>query len=320
VVAAQLPNLLPSPSTSGPLEIEADIPLHLPWSSSQPLPVAAEAPSGAVFVAAGSVVYVVEGDGSPQIAEHAAGDVVALAASSTGLYVQTGLKVSEYNRYTGNEVSSWTLPGTGTPTSAGLFAEPGVVWSWTDFATDRSGFEYATVSRIVATGVTTIDTGAFPMDMDADANGLYYETVAGSSGSGHLARVTPSGARFLSPEPFNLDAPVALSAGRVVAATVKEPSGKTEWQTWGASSLELLSSVPAAVPPYGLESTGSGLLGLTRSPGLVGPTAAISRLNVVSSTLSDTVQFPSNFAWMLAGIYPAVVNAAGGELHLVRLS
>src|SRR5580700_4130196 len=58
----------------------------------------AEAPNGAVFFSRGSVVYVVEGNRAPVIALHAGGTVLALAANDSDLFVETGLRLTEYSR------------------------------------------------------------------------------------------------------------------------------------------------------------------------------------------------------------------------------
>ena len=81
---------------------------------------------------------------------------MAVAANQTDLFVQTGLTVTEYRLSNGSKVKHWTLSSPVVPiTSAGLLAVGGAVWSWTDWGTDESGFEYATVSRIVVSGSAT---------------------------------------------------------------------------------------------------------------------------------------------------------------------
>src|SRR5580700_3367036 len=52
-----------------------------------------EAPDGTVFFSHGSVVYVVHGDQAPAVKLHAGHPVLALAANSSDLFVQTGLQV-----------------------------------------------------------------------------------------------------------------------------------------------------------------------------------------------------------------------------------
>jgi len=57
-----------------------------------------------VFYSVGSVVHVQKGTSAPHVALHAGRPVLALAASSSKLFVQTGLTVTEYNRAGGASV------------------------------------------------------------------------------------------------------------------------------------------------------------------------------------------------------------------------
>jgi hypothetical protein len=320
---------LPAPSTSGPLRIEANIPLHLTWvfKPTQPQPIATEAPDGAVFVTTGSTIYVVDGDHAPQVAEHATGPVVALAADGTDLYVETGLTVTDYSRQSGDEVRTWSLPAPGpcpgcTPTSAVLLAQAGVVWSLTNFSTDSSGLEPGTLSRMGPLGVKLVDSQAYPYFTDADASGIYYETL-----SGRLAHVTPSGARTVSSASSEADAPLALSDGKLVLEPVQEPAGKPLWQTWDPSTLRVLTSTaPAPNSVSAFENTGAGLLGFSKPSGGHGTSVAVSRANISTGAASGTVQFssvagkaPYAGSWILEGYYPSIVNAVGRNLYLIRL-
>jgi hypothetical protein len=326
--AASAPSGLPVPSISGPLRIAANIPLHLHWSTFeglQPQPVVAEAPNGAVFVSTGSVIYVVDGDGPPEVAEHAGAHVTAMAADATDLYVETGLTVTDYNRQTGDQVRTWALPVPSkspcphcTPAQAGLLAEPGALWSWTDYATDSSGFLPATLSRLGAFGVKLVDVLAYPAFMVANSGGLYYEA---DTAEGQLAHVTPSGVRTLSPWPFDIDSPISLVDGTLVAETVQEPGGEDVWQTWGPSTLRPLTWHPAnsAVLP-GMWDTGAGLLGYLKPTGPIAPDLRIGRLSPATGEPSESVQFFSNFSWTLEGYYPAIVNEESGELYVVRFT
>ena len=51
-----------------------------------------------MFFSRGAVVYVVEGSHAPGVALHAGGTVLALGANDADLFVQTGLRVTEYSR------------------------------------------------------------------------------------------------------------------------------------------------------------------------------------------------------------------------------
>jgi len=128
-----------------------------------------EAPNGTVFFSRGSVIYAVEGNRAPVIALHAGRTVLALGATDSDLFVETGLLVTEYTRATGSQVRHWTLTSPAAVTSAGLDVVGGTVWAWTDWATDGSGFQYAQVDRIhpSSSAVHVVDKDAFPADIAA---------------------------------------------------------------------------------------------------------------------------------------------------------
>ena len=146
-----------------------------------------------MFFSRGAVVYVVEGSHAPGVALHAGGAVLALGANDSDLFVETGLRVTEYSRATGRQLRHWTLTSLAAPvTSAGLDVAGNTVWAWTDWATDGSGFEYAQVDRMntASSAVHVVDKDAFPGDMSADGAGLYFETVHGVTDD--LAHASPT--------------------------------------------------------------------------------------------------------------------------------
>jgi hypothetical protein len=157
-----------------------------------------EAPDGAVYYSHGSVVSVVKGNAAPKTAVHAAHTVQALAASGSDLFVQTGLTVTEYRRSNDKAVGHFTLSSPVKPiTEAGLITGTGnTLWSWTDWATDGSGFEFATVSRIntATSSVHVVSKFGFPSPdgYAADSNGLYFQSNPPSGA--FLDEATPGGA------------------------------------------------------------------------------------------------------------------------------
>jgi hypothetical protein len=97
--------------TSGPLRGYTHI--LLPVAGAPP--TATEAPDGAVFLAQVSdsghtVIWVVDGDGAPAVAEHVSGIVHALAADPDKLYVATYAYITAFSRETGSQVGRWALP------------------------------------------------------------------------------------------------------------------------------------------------------------------------------------------------------------------
>jgi hypothetical protein len=73
--------------------------------------------------------HVQKGSAASRVALHAGRPVLALAASSSKLFVETGLTVTEYNRSGGAKVRHWTLTSPVTPiTIAGLLVAGHTLW------------------------------------------------------------------------------------------------------------------------------------------------------------------------------------------------
>ena len=153
--------------------------------------------------------------------------VLAVAATNSDFFVQIGRLIIEFKDSNTHRVRSWTLPKSPAAlTSAGLYSVGNTLWSWTDWATDQSGFEFANVNRIVtsSTAVHVVSKNvAYPADMSADKSGLYYQATIGSKD--YLVRVSPSG-HVTKRIDKNIDAPLALAGGRVFLLAQHFPSGK----------------------------------------------------------------------------------------------
>jgi hypothetical protein len=109
----------PPPST-GALSIKTTI--SVPGLAPGQI-LATESPDGAVFLtnftqgggtSPPQVVWVVDGNHAPAVAEHTAGGVESLAADAHDLYVGTYANVTAYSRTTGNQVGQWSLPPVST--------------------------------------------------------------------------------------------------------------------------------------------------------------------------------------------------------------
>jgi hypothetical protein len=277
----------------------------------------AQAPGGDVYYSNGSFVYKVTGNSAPTLAVTAGGTVLALAANTSELFVQVGLRVTAYRRSDESVIRHWTLTSPVTPiTSAGLYAVGGTLWSWTDWATDGSGFEYAKVSRMStsSSAVHTVNKAAYPGDMSADSAGLYFEAQHGSASV--LGHATPSGTvTFHGPRPA--EAPLALSGGRVDLLVV----GTHDYvKSYSATSLSLISSKKVASSDVNIAGTGAGLLVLALpcvSASCVH--AIVSKLNVSTGKTSGTLHVPGA-ALLLPGPGAAVIEVSGGIMYLVRVA
>jgi hypothetical protein len=274
-----------------------------------------EAPNGTVFFSRGAVVYAVEGNHAPGIALHAGASVLALAASDADLFVQTGLRVTEYSRANGRPVTHWTLSSPVSPvTSAGLYVVGSTVWAWTDWATDGSGFQYAQVDRmhLSSSAVHVVDKSAFPGDMSADAAGLYFETVRGVTDDLARANPTTSAVQYRQAP---VDAPLALAGGRVDLLAFG--TNTADVLSYNASTLALVSSRRVPEKDAAIDGTGLGLLVLAP-----GASATVGVLNVGTGGTSPTLSTPGAYQ-LLNG--PAVIEATDvhgthADLFLVRVS
>ncbi len=286
------------------------------------LSVFAEAPNGAVYYSAGGTVYVVNGNAAPVPATALGTPVIALAANNTDFFVQTGLTVYEYSRKTDAYAGrTWKLSSPRKPvTSAGLLASGGTLWSWTDWATDQSGFEYATVSEITtsSTRVKVISKGnAYPADIAADASGLYFQIVRSNGANGYIVRVSPDGSVRRHSD-VNIGVPAALAGGRLDLLAV-HGNGRTYLDSFSGSSLAALGSRQVSGHDHGIAGSTAGLLVLNQPCAtLICKNATISVLDPSSGRVSGTVTVAGAFG-LLPGPAPAVITAVGTRLYLTRL-
>lgn len=306
----------PAGSVSPGLKVARTIKL----TKGSTLDVFAEAPNGAVYFSAGKRVYVVNGNHGPVVAFALATPIIALAANATDIFVQTGLSVYEYGRKSDSYVRGWTLSSPHKPiTSAGLLAVGGTVWSWTDWASDESGFQYATVSEIRTSSVhvkVVSKSDAFPGDMAADSAGLYFEAVSHLT-SDNLVRAAPSGSIRRRGD-VDIDAPLALAAGRVDLLAV-HGNGHTYVDSFRASTLAPLTSRRVSGSDRNIAGTTAGLIVL-RAPcnTLTCKDATVGVLNPRTGWVSGSVRVAHAYI-LLPGPAPAVITNVSGELYLVRL-
>ena len=237
------------------------------------------------------------------------------------LFVETGLRVTEYSRATGSPVRHWTLTSAAAPvTAAGLDVVGGTVWAWTDWATDGSGFQYAQIDRIQTSSpaVHVVDKDAFPGDMSADGAGLYFETVRGTTDDLALASPTTSAVRYRKAP---VDAPLALAGGRVDLLSFG--ASTADVLSYNASTLALVSAKRVPETDGSISGTGLGLLVLNQ-PCRAFPCSAatVGRLNPATGATTGALSVPGGYQ-LLDG--PAVIEASSvhgtrANLFLVRLS
>ncbi len=277
----------------------------------------AEAPNGTFYYANGSVVRVVRGTSAPVRILTATGPVLALAATTSDLYVQTGLTIDDYRVPAGEMRRSWTLPSQLlAPRTAGLFVAANALWSWSDGATDQSGFEYATVDVIsTATGaIRVVDQHAYPADMAADRSGLYFETEIGVHG--YLAHVTPTGTRTLSRPTSDVDSPLAIASGSVALFT-EHGNGMPYLDRYRATALGLIGSYRLTAPILTGVDTSEGLLALACNESDCA-SRSIVRIASEGATVMARITLVG-LATLVEGASPAALTSARGHGYLVRL-
>jgi hypothetical protein len=279
----------------------------------------AESPDGDIAYAIGKNVYYVSGTSKPVFLISASSKIIALAATNTALFVQTGLTVSEYTADI--VVRRWTLSSPVRPiTSAGLLVVGHTVWSWTDWATDESGFEYATVSEFSTSSskVRQISKNeAYPAAMAAGSAGLYYGAIT-ASGTSYLVLTSPSGATKHRVKTAIEDyGSVALSAGRVDVLAM-HANGDWYVDSFRASTLARLDSKRIPAAGGDLAGTAAGLLLLTCETPSCGK-ASVGVFNPATGSVRNSVTVPHAYT-LLPGPAPAALTDVSGNTYLVRLA
>jgi hypothetical protein len=290
----------------------------------------ADAPNDVVYFATGSVVKAVKGDAAPTVVTHLPRPALAVAATVSDLYVETGSTIRDY-AVPGMAVRhTWTLPagtlpsGVGGPTAAGLQAEPGVLWEWSDWSTDESGFEYATIIQISTTtsAVRVVDHDAYPSFVVAGPTGLYYEDTVGTATASHnyIVHALVDGKRVFSRPTGDVDAPLALEPGYVAAFAIREPSGKAYVDEFASATLALVSSAPFKPGAGGVVGTPVGPLGIESSCNKSACSdAMVVQVNPVTGGDTEAAKVP-DAELLLFGSHPAAVTSVDGRDYLVRLS
>ena len=308
--AAQAASTLPSEAASAGLHVTAKVDLgRLGPDFSY---VLTEAPNGNVYYSRGSVVYLVKGDHAPVAALRASGPVLAVTANSSDLFVEAGNKVSAYALSNGHRLRGWTLPSIATITSAGLYTVGPTVWAFTDWATDESGFEYANVDRFSLSSPTVhrvTANNAYPADMAADSAGVYYEGIAGAGD--YLFRAAPSGSPRRHAD-VDLDAPLALAAGRVYLLAMHDNQGdNTYLDAFRGSTLGPVFSKRVSNSDTDIAGTGIGLL-------LLGA-GKVSLLNPGNGHAGSVLSVPGAVI-LVPGPSAAVVTVSHSTTYLLRLA
>jgi hypothetical protein len=276
-------------------------------------PIVAEAPDGAVFYADGQVVMVDDGNGSPQVAEHAGAEVLAVGASASMLYVVTSQALIAYSRPGGGKVGRWALTGSpATPTTAGItVGGDGAVWLWTDWATDFSGYEDAMVYAVPsgAAKAEVLSKVAEPGTLTTDGAHAFFLVQSNNSMGASLMESSSAGTVTMGPAPTMTL--VGYSRSQVIL--YKEP-GSLYTYTPGSSGTGTVRA-PAG-DSVADATTNSGLLFLTCTKTACSKVTAVDQS---TGAVGPSVAVPLETG-VLLGPDPVVVGVEARQVHLIRLS
>jgi hypothetical protein len=324
-----VPVTVPPSEASGPLQLGAPIPVPLSAVSV----AATEGPDGAVFVApqnplsdAPAVVWVVDGNGPPAVAEHVNDGVAALAADATNLYVAGYATVTAFDRTSGNQIRQWNLPRINTANSSNqdllsMSASGGSVLVMITQGDTQSIYrinpDWKGRPRLIARGMSA----AFGPD-----GSVYYERP-----DGQVVLLSGSGATTVGP--VLADRPTGLGGGVQYldlvaggALWVAEPAGQgldDRYSEYSEKSMRLLGTYDGSTTEQIVDTAaGAFVLTLPSGGGACGtPTTSLSAATpscvarlTSDGTLMDALNVGS--AFVLLGPAPAVVADVPGSTNL----
>lgn len=275
-----------------------------------------QAGDGSVYFVEGRTVYKVKGVTAPVAVLNAPGTVLAVAADSSDLYVEIGQRIDDYSLAHKTLSRSWTLPSiVKRVTQAGLLLGPGIIWAWSDWGTDESGFEYASIVEIPATGRTlrvVADNDADPVYMAADASGLYYEFVntKATSQLTYLVHVRANGAKTTSKaldiETFS---PLALGPGYVAVFGTGGAQNTPYVGTYSSTTLAKLASPKLSFTAADAVGTPEGLLAIDGN--------VVTFVNHLTGALGTGTLVPGAWKLLYANGVSAIASYQGTD-YLVR--
>ena len=275
-----------------------------------------EAPNGTVFYAAGKKIWVVSGLSKPKLGLIANGHVVALAANSSELFVEVGKTVTEYKRSNGHAGRSWHLSSPEPVTMGGLFAVGSTVWSWTDWATDESGAEPATISSFTtaANAVRTISTNGMTGMLAAGSDGAYFLTPTRL----RHARAGGSVQSVSYPAAHKFGDTMAVAGGRIQILAMHFPADKQFLDSYTASALSRPRSHRVSASDFSIAGTGLGLLAVSCQTSSCS-TAKIVRLSTGTGAVTASVSLPGAVQ-LVGGPSGVAITHVGSHFFLVRLT
>jgi hypothetical protein len=276
--------------------------------------VITEAPDDDVYFAEGAHVYRVVGNAAPGGSFLTApGSVLALDATPSDLYVETRTHVLEYALPGRGLIGAWSMPATlSSPPAnqAGMSIEGDDLWTWTDWSTDESGYEYGSVVQFnTSTWASKVfDKGEVDPD-DTAANALGYFFLAND----RVVRVEPNGVKVTSARNNDaIEAPIAVIGGHLYLAASREPSGKDYLDTFSATTLALTHWAALGTDTFGIVRTTYGLAGVFDG-------SAIGLIDATSGAETDRLAISHVTVILTGGSTLSAISQVASAMYLDRL-
>jgi hypothetical protein len=283
--------------------------------------VITQGPNGDIYFAEDKTVKIVKGLASPATFLHASALIIALDATTSSLFVETQTSISEYALPSGSFAGSWNLPSGIAPSrlmEGGISVVGSHLWTWTDWETDESGYEYSSVTEFnTSTWSSTViaKNSADPTDDAASSLGYFYLN------RDRFVRGEPSGKQLRSAVTADAsDAPVATWGATAWIVATREPSGTDFLDTYNATTMVRTNTAHLAHETWGILGTSGGLLAITTASSSTNPALEyVVSLNDHTGSATDLVKVP-NAVTLLAGPTVAVVVQRGADIYIDRLT
>jgi hypothetical protein len=194
----------------------------------------------------------------------------------------------------------------------------GQLWTWTDWATDESGYEYSSITQFsTATWVSKViaKNSASPTDATASSLGYFYLN------RDRFVRGEPSGTQIRSSVTGDAsEGPVATWGSNAWLLAVREPSGDNYLDTYNASTMTRTRAVHLTHETWGILGTSGGLLGIESLTASSSTTDEyVVSLNDHTGVATALVRVPGAH-YLLAGPTVVVLVTRGSDLYADRLS
>jgi hypothetical protein len=252
---------------------------------------------------------------------HASGTVLAIAATSANLYIETAKSISEYELAGAPWEGSWNLPAGIAPsaiTQAGMSIDNGHLWTWTDWSTDESGYEYASITEVPSLMTWTDDViaknTAAPGDVAVSSLGYFYLN------NDRFVRGEPNGTQVRSSVTGDAsEARVATWGTTAWLLAIRGANSANYLDTYNATNMTRTRAVHLTHETWGILGTASGLWAIENHTVPTGSDAYVVSVNDHTGAETELVDVPGAVT-LLSGPKAAVLVERASHLYLDWLS